>query len=69
MTLVSNFQLVYSHIPFHRRADAVQILGSQFYLVAMEITGGNTTVTADVNDIKARATAAFTESVKKVIRF
>lgn len=33
----------------------------------MEITGGNTTVTADVDDIKARATAAFTESVKKVI--
>eukprot|EP00956_Cyclotella_meneghiniana_P043065 scaffold251527_cov76-Cyclotella_meneghiniana.AAC.2 len=48
-----------------RRAEAVQILGSQFYLVAMEITGGNTTVTADVDDIKARATAAFTESVKK----
>jgi hypothetical protein len=48
------------------RAEAVQILGSQFYIVAMEITGGNTTLTADIDDIKARASTAFTESMKKV---
>lgn len=49
-----------------RRAEAVQILGSQFYLVAMEVTGGNTTLAADIDDIKSRANAAFTESLKKV---
>ncbi len=49
-----------------RRAEGIQILGSQFYLVAMEITGGNTTITADIDDIKARASNAFTESMKKV---
>jgi hypothetical protein len=32
----------------------------------MEITGGNTTLTADIDDIKARASTAFTESMKKV---
>jgi hypothetical protein len=32
----------------------------------MEITGGNTTLTADIDDIKARATTAFSESMKKV---
>ena len=52
------------------RAEAIQILGSQFYVVAMEITGGNTTLTADIDDIKARATSAFTESMRKVcLRF
>lgn len=49
-----------------RRAEAVQILGSQFWAVGIEVTGGNVTLAGDVEDIKARATAAFTESLKKV---
>lgn len=49
-----------------RRAEAVQALGTQFYLVGMEVTGGNTTVTGDIDDIKAKANAAFMESLKKV---
>ncbi len=32
----------------------------------MEVTGGNTTLAADIDDIKSRANAAFTESLKKV---
>ncbi|KAL3797863.1 hypothetical protein HJC23_006901 [Cyclotella cryptica] len=48
-----------------RRAEAIQILGSQFDLVAMEVTGGNATLAGDIDDIKARANAAFTESLKK----
>ena len=48
------------------RAEAIQILGSQFYLVGMEVMGGNSTFTGDVDDIKARANAAFMESLKKV---
>lgn len=50
------------------RAEAIQILGSQFDLVAMEVTGGNATLAGDIDDIKARANAAFTESLKKVCR-
>ena len=49
-----------------RRAEAVQALGTQFYLVGVEVTGGNTTVTGDIDDIKAKANAAFMESLKKV---
>jgi len=48
-----------------RRAEAVHILGSQFYLVGLEVTGGNATFGGDVDDIKARANAAFMESLKK----
>ena len=48
-----------------RRAEAVHILGSQFYLVGLEVTGGNTTLGGGVDDIKARANAAFMESLKK----
>ena len=48
-----------------RRAEAVHILGSQFYLVGLEVTGGNTTSTGNVDDIKAQANAAFMESLKK----
>mmetsp|Transcript_23468 Transcript_23468/g.49120 ORF Transcript_23468/g.49120 Transcript_23468/m.49120 type:complete len:686 (-) Transcript_23468:90-2147(-) len=49
-----------------RRAEAVHILGSQFYLVGLEVTGGNATLGGgDVDDIKARANAAFMESLKK----
>jgi len=49
-----------------RRAEAVHILGSQFYSVGLEISGGNKTVmTMDVDDIKAQANAAFMESLKK----
>lgn len=48
-----------------RRAEAVHILGSQFYLVGLEVAGGNkTTTTGDVDDIKARANEAFMESLK-----
>ena len=47
-----------------RRAEAVHILGSQFYLVGLEVTGGNTTSTGNVDDIKAQANAAFMESLK-----
>ena len=36
-----------------RRAEAVHILGSQFYLLGLEVTGGNTTLSGDVDDIKA----------------
>lgn len=32
----------------------------------MEVTGGNTTLTTDIDDVKARATTAFSESMKKV---
>jgi len=50
-----------------RRAEAVHILGSQFYIVGLEASGGNRTVmtTSDVDDIKAQANAAFMESLKK----
>ncbi len=49
-----------------RRAEAVHILGSQFYLVGLEATGGNATMGGgDVDDIKARANMAFMESVKR----
>lgn len=60
-----------------RRAEAIRILGTQFYLVGMEATsafdgrrGGDdngTTRSAggSVDDIKARASAAFMESLKK----
>lgn len=48
-----------------RRAEAVHILGSQFYLVGLEAMGGNTTLGGDVDDIKARANAALMESLKK----
>ncbi len=48
-----------------RRAEAVHILGSQFYLVGLEVTGGNTTLAGDVDDIKAQANAAFMESLKR----
>ena len=48
-----------------RRAEAVHILGSQFWIVALEVTGGNTTLAGDVDDIKAQANAAFMESLKK----
>lgn len=48
------------------RAEAIQILGSQFDMVAMEVTGGNATLAGDIDDIKARANAAFAESLKKV---
>mmetsp|Transcript_11319 Transcript_11319/g.24886 ORF Transcript_11319/g.24886 Transcript_11319/m.24886 type:complete len:642 (-) Transcript_11319:64-1989(-) len=48
-----------------RRAEAVHILGSQFYLVGLEVTGGNTTLAGDADDIKAQANAAFMESLKK----
>jgi len=48
-----------------RRAEAVHILGTQFWLVGLEITGGNTTRAENVDDIKARANAAFMESLKK----
>ena len=49
-----------------RRAEAVQILGGQFYLVGIEAAGGNArpTTEGDVDDIKARASAAFQESVR-----
>ncbi|KAL7437773.1 hypothetical protein ACHAXH_008815 [Discostella pseudostelligera] len=50
------------------RAEAVYILGSQFYLVGLEATAGwsgNATMTGDAEDIKARANAAFMESLKK----
>ncbi len=49
-----------------RRAEAVHILGSQFWLVGLEVTGGNTTRAENVEDIKNRASAAFMESLKKV---
>ncbi|KAL7535726.1 hypothetical protein ACHAXR_006693 [Thalassiosira sp. AJA248-18] len=45
-----------------RRAEAVHILGSQFWLVGL---GGNTTLEGGLDDIKARANAAFMESLKK----
>ena len=50
-----------------RRAEAVHILGSQFYIVGLEASGGNKTVmtTDNVDDIKAQANAAFMESLKK----
>jgi hypothetical protein len=57
-----------------RRAEAVHILGTQFYLVGMETTssfrdkdGNNSTTSGggNVDDIKARASAAFVESLKK----
>mgnify|MGYP006970062891 CR=1 FL=1 len=56
-----------------RRDEAIHILGSQFYLVGMEATtafreknGNRTTLTSgNVDDIKARASAAFVESLKK----
>ncbi|KAL7470834.1 hypothetical protein ACHAXS_011124 [Conticribra weissflogii] len=48
-----------------RRAEAVHILGSQFWLVGLEVTGGNTTRAENVEDIKNRASAAFMESLKK----
>jgi len=53
-----------------RRAEAVHILGSQFYIVGLEVSGGNRTVmTSDnVDDIKAQANAAFMESLKKKSR-
>ena len=57
-----------------RRAEAIRILGTQFYLVGMETTSafkekdGNNSTTSrggNVDDIKARASAAFVESLKK----
>ena len=49
-----------------RIAEAVHILGSQFYVVGLEVSGGNTTLTpGNVDDIKAQANAAFMESLKK----
>jgi len=53
-----------------RRAEAVHILGSQFYSVGLEVSGGNKTVmmTDNVDDIKAQANAAFMESLKKKSR-
>ena len=51
-----------------RRAEAVHILGSQFYLVGLEATAGwsgNATRAGDAEDIMARANAAFMESLKK----
>lgn len=45
-----------------RRAEAVHILGAQFYLVGLQ-KGGNGT--ASVDEIKDRASAAFAESVKR----
>ncbi len=55
------------------RAEVIHILGSQFYLVGMEATmvfrgkngNGTTSTGGKVYDIKARASAAFTESLKK----
>lgn len=50
-----------------RRAEAIHILGHQFTIVGMEATGdkkdGNNGTTSD--DIKARASAAFMESLNK----
>lgn len=53
-----------------RRAEAVHILGAQFSLVGLEATvgrGGNATTMSggDAEEIKARASAAFMESLKK----
>ena len=51
-----------------RRAEAVSILGGQFYLVGIEAAGGSDAwpgaADGDVDDIKARASAAFQESVR-----
>lgn len=49
-----------------RRAEAVNILGSQFVRVGLEATAGwNVTMAGDAEDIKARANTAFMESLKK----
>ena len=49
-----------------RIAEAIHILGSQFYVVGLEVSGGNTTLTpGNVDDIKAQANAAFMESLRK----
>lgn len=50
-----------------RRAEAVRILGGEFYLVGIDAAGGRGARPAadgDVDDIKARASAAFEESVR-----
>lgn len=47
-----------------RRAQAVHILGTQFYLVGLKMAG-NVTLPDSVDEIKDRASAAFTESVKR----
>jgi hypothetical protein len=46
-----------------RRAHAVHILGTQFYLVGSK--AGNATVPSSVDEIKDRANVAFAESVKR----
>lgn len=47
-----------------RRAEAVHILGTQFYLVGLQ-KAGNGTALSSIDEIKDRASAAFAESVKK----
>lgn len=46
-----------------RRAEAVHILGTQFYLVGLQ--KGNATAPSSIDEIKDRASAAFAESVKR----
>ena len=46
------------------RAQAVHVLGSQFYLVGLQ-KAGNATVLNSVDEIKDRASAAFAESMKR----
>lgn len=51
-----------------RRAEAVHILGTQFLQVGLEAAAGwngNATMAGDAEDIKARANAAFMESLKQ----
>ncbi len=42
----------------------MHILRLQFYHVGLKVTGGNTTLSTDVNDIEERANTAFMESLK-----
>jgi len=49
-----------------RIAEAIHILGSQFYIVGLEESNGNKTLTpGNVDDIKAQANAALMESLNK----